>query len=47
MAVEYRDRALVLAEQRGQTMSDFVESLIVKAVDEADQSDAPKRPDRR
>lgn len=33
--VEYRDRAAVLAELRGQTMSDFLESLIIKAVDEA------------
>lgn len=36
VAVGYRDRAAELAEQRGQTMSDFVESLIIKAVDEAD-----------
>lgn len=33
--MEYRDRAAELAERRGQTMSDFVESLIIKAVDEA------------
>lgn len=34
VAVDYRDRALEIAERRGQTMSDFVESLIIKAVDE-------------
>lgn len=38
--VEYRDRALVLAERRGQTMSEFVESLIVKAVDESGERPA-------
>lgn len=37
VAVEYRDLALTLAELRGQTMSDFVEGLIIKAVDEAEE----------
>jgi hypothetical protein len=35
VSVEYRDRAAVLAELRGLTMNDFLEDLIIKAVDEA------------